>query len=74
MSYICNCVLIFECINYNTDRNTCIYFQAVNVYDCSVVSPYPLLFFGGKISFSVTNVVSQILISFQLIRSGKIVV
>lgn len=30
--------------------------MAVNVYDCSVVSPYPLLFFGGKISFSVTNV------------------
>ncbi|XP_062607434.1 LOW QUALITY PROTEIN: ATP-dependent DNA/RNA helicase DHX36-like [Saccostrea cucullata] len=30
--------------------------QTVNVYDCSMVSPYPLLFFGGKISYSVSPV------------------
>nr|XP_022340019.1 ATP-dependent RNA helicase DHX36-like [Crassostrea virginica] len=27
----------------------------IHVYDCSMVSPYPLLFFGGKIAYSITN-------------------
>ncbi|XP_048776518.2 ATP-dependent DNA/RNA helicase DHX36-like isoform X2 [Ostrea edulis] len=29
--------------------------QTINVFDCSMVSPYPLLFFGGKITYNVTT-------------------
>jgi hypothetical protein len=30
-----------------------VFFVQINIYDCSVITPYALLFFGGEISLSM---------------------